>query len=135
MIELDAETPLQKIEYGLYPWVTLVIMPLIALANAGMLINSTFFTALLDPVSLGVAIGLLLGKFVGFIYMVDGEVRNCGFTTICHMEAYNRSRYTCRAGFTMSLFVTGLAISDPEMIDQSKYGILISSIIADCLEV
>lgn len=84
MIELDAETPLQKIEYGLYPWVTLVIIPLIALANAGMLINSTFVTALLDPVSLGVAIGLLLGKFVGFIYMVDGEVRNCGFTTICH---------------------------------------------------
>ncbi|ACU62099.1 Na+/H+ antiporter NhaA [Chitinophaga pinensis] len=134
-LSLDAETPLQKIEYGLHPWVAFVIMPLFALANSGMLINSSFFTALLNPVSLGVAIGLLAGKFIGVFSFTWLMVK----LKIADLPQYATWRHIlgvsvlAGVGFTMSLFITGLAFSDPEMVDQSKYGILISSIIAGSL--
>ncbi|HEY9197015.1 MAG TPA: Na+/H+ antiporter NhaA, partial [Mucilaginibacter sp.] len=66
-LSMDAETPLQKVEYGLHPWVAFVVMPLFALANAGIVIGADFFTSLLNPVSVGVTIGLLAGKFVGVL--------------------------------------------------------------------
>ena len=131
-ISMDAETPLQKVEYSLHPWVAFVIMPLFALSNAGMDIGSDFFSSLMNPVSAGVAIGLLLGKFIGVF----------GFTWI--MVRTRLSDLPDRAtwvhiigvamlagvGFTMSLFITGLAFGHAEMIDQSKYGILLASLIA-----
>lgn len=134
-LSLDAETPLQKIEYGLHPWVAFVIMPLFALANAGMLIDSSFFTALLNPVSLGVAIGLLLGKFIGvllftWLMVKSGMADLPQFATWRHITGV---AILAGVGFTMSLFITGLAFTNPEMVDQSKYGILISSVIAGSL--
>jgi NhaA family Na+:H+ antiporter len=131
-LSLDAETPLQKIEYALHPWVAFLIMPLFALANAGMTIDSHFFSSLANPVSIGVASGLLMGKFVGVLLftwlMVRLKVSELpGLATWRHIAGV---AMLAGVGFTMSLFITGLAFNSEALIDQSKYGILISSVIA-----
>lgn len=126
----DAETPLQKLENNLHPWVSFVIMPLFALANAGMVINGNFFSSLINPVSLGVVFGLILGKFIGVFSFTWLMIR------LKVAELPEKANWghilgvaiLAGVGFTMSLFVTGLAFSKEEMIDQSKYGILIASV-------
>ena len=107
-----------------------VIMPLFALANAGMVINGSFFSSLMNPVSLGVVTGLILGKFVGVFSFTWLMIR------LKVAELPEKANWghilgvaiLAGVGFTMSLFVTGLAYSKEEMIDQSKYGILIASV-------
>lgn len=131
-ISLDAETPLQKIENALHPWVAFLIMPVFALANAGMHIGSDFFNSMMNPVSIGVLAGLVIGKFVGVFsfswLMVKSKLAdlpaqsNWGQIAGISMLA--------GVGFTMSLFITGLAFDSDEMIDQSKYGILLASLLA-----
>jgi NhaA family Na+:H+ antiporter len=129
---LDAETPLQKIEDKLHPWVAFVIMPLFALSNAGMIIHGDFFASLGNPVSLGIITGLLAGKFIGVFSFTWLAVR---FKISDLPEGANWMHIIGVAvlagvGFTMSLFVTGLAFADAALIDQAKYGILIASFVA-----
>ncbi|GLU57173.1 Na+/H+ antiporter NhaA [Dyadobacter frigoris] len=131
-LSTDAETPLQKIEYSLHPWVAFVIMPLFALANAGMVIGSDFFSSLLNPVSIGVSAGLLAGKFIGVLLFTYLMVR-FKFSELPYQTTWNHIigvAMLAGVGFTMSLFITGLAFSHAEMVDQAKYGILLASVIA-----
>lgn len=129
---MEAETPLQKIEDKLHPWVAFVIMPLFALANAGMVIEGNFFSSLGNPVSLGIILGLLAGKFIGVFSFTWLAIRlrmadlpeQAGWMHIIGVAVL------AGVGFTMSLFVTGLAFSDPGRIDQAKYGILVASFVA-----
>lgn len=129
---LDAETPLQKIEYSLHPWVAFVIMPLFALANAGMHIDSNFLSSLSNPVSMGVSLGLVIGKFVGVL----------GFTWLMVKMKWAALPYRADwrhitgiallagVGFTMSLFISGLAFDNATMVNEAKYGILLASLVA-----
>ena len=73
---VEAETPLQKIEVALHSWVTFLVIPLFALANAGVEIGANFFTDLLNPISIGVFLGLIAGKFVGILLFTWGLVRS-----------------------------------------------------------
>jgi len=128
----DAETPLQKIEDKLHPWVAFVIMPLFALSNAGMIIHGDFFASLGNPVSIGIIIGLLAGKFIGVFSFAWLAVR---FKISDLPEGVNWMHVMgvsvlAGVGFTMSLFVTGLAFADAALINQAKYGILIASFVA-----
>lgn len=131
-LTLAAETPLQKIEHALHPWVAFVIMPLFALANAGIIIGADFFTALINPVSIGVMAGLIIGKFTGILFFTWLMVK----TGISQLpERANWKHITGVAllagvGFTMSLFISNLAFEVPEFIEQAKYGILMASLIA-----
>ncbi|MVT10386.1 Na+/H+ antiporter NhaA [Chitinophaga tropicalis] len=131
-LSLDAETPLQKIEFALHPWVAFMIMPLFALANSGMDIGSNFFSSLLNPVSLGVALGLVVGKFTGVFLFTWMMVR----TRVAPLPQGASWKHIAGVaalagiGFTMSLFITGLAFDDAMMTEQSKYGILVASLIA-----
>ena len=61
----DVEPPLQELEHALHPWVVFAIMPLFALANAGVVLGEGLGASLLNPVSLGIVAGLLLGKQLG----------------------------------------------------------------------
>jgi NhaA family Na+:H+ antiporter len=135
LLSLAAETPLQKLENGLHPWVAFLIMPLFALSNAGMVIGSDFFTALLNPVSLGVTFGLVAGKFVGVLLFTWVMVK-MGIAAL--PERANWQHITGVAllagvGFTMSLFIAGLAFDDAMFIDQAKYGILLASVTSGVL--
>jgi len=134
-MSLDAETPLQKIENALHPYVAFVIMPLFALANSGIIIGADIFTAIINPVSIGVALGLLLGKFAGVLLFTFFMVK----TGLAQLPANATWKHITGVavlagiGFTMSLFISALAFHDEQTINQAKYGILLASILAGTL--
>lgn len=131
-LSTDAETPLQKVEYALHPWVAFVIMPLFALANAGMHIDSNFISSLNNPVSIGVITGLTLGKFIGVLSFtwLTVQLKIAVLPTHVTWKHITGIAMLAGVGFTMSLFVTGLAFKNASMIDDAKYGILLASLIA-----
>lgn len=63
----NAEAPLQRLEHTLHPWVAFFIMPAFALANAWVIIGNKFSSATAHPISLGIAVGLILGKQIGIL--------------------------------------------------------------------
>jgi NhaA family Na+:H+ antiporter len=135
-LSMDAETPLQKVEFALHPWVAFVVMPLFALANAGIIIGSNFFSSLVNPVSLGVAVGLLAGKFIGVLLATWLMVKfGAQLPAKASWKQIVGIALLAGVGFTMSLFISGLAFTHPEMIDQAKYGILLASLLAGVLGV
>lgn len=135
-LSMDAETPLQKVEYLLHPWVAFVIMPLFALANAGIIIGADFFTSIRNPVSMGVAIGLLAGKFAGVLMATWLMVKfGAQLPAKANWKQITGVALLAGVGFTMSLFISGLAFTHPEMVDQAKYGILLASLLAGVLGV
>lgn len=131
-LTLLAETPLQKLEYVLHPWVAFLIMPLFALANAGIEINAGIVHAFDNPVTLGVAAGLIIGKFAG-VMSFSAIMIGLG---IASLPAHTSWKHMCGAalfagiGFTMSLFVANLAFTEAALIDQAKYGIIFASSLA-----
>ena len=134
-LSLAAETPLQKIEHTLHPWVAFIIMPLFALANAGIVINSDFFSSIINPVSIGVAGGLIVGKFSGILLFCWIMVK-LGLAKLpdqANWRHISGVALLAGIGFTMSLFISELAFINPLFIVQAKYGILIASILAGIL--
>jgi NhaA family Na+:H+ antiporter len=135
-LSADAETPLQKIEYGLHPWVAFMVMPLFALANAGIIIGPDFFSSLLNPVSMGVMTGLVAGKFVGVLLATWLMVKlGAQLPAKSNWKQITGVALLAGVGFTMSLFISGLAFTHAEMVDQAKYGILLASLLAGILGV
>ncbi len=134
-LSLAAQTPLQKIETALHPWVAFVIMPIFALANAGIIIGADFFSLLINPVSIGVSLGLVVGKFIGVLLFTWLMVKS-GFGTLPDGATWKHVMgvaLLAGVGFTMSLFVSALAFTDPQRIEQAKSGILVASLIAGVL--
>jgi NhaA family Na+:H+ antiporter len=131
-LSMAAETPLQTLEHTLHPWVAFGIMPLFALANAGIVIGSNFFTAMQNPVSMGVAVGLIVGKFVGILLFcwIMIKLKLANLPQNANRKQLAGVALLAGIGFTMSLFISGLAFKDQLLIDQAKYGILIASVFA-----
>lgn len=130
-----AQTPLQKIESALHRWVAFLIMPLFALANAGITISGNFFATLINPVSVGITAGLLIGKFTGVLFFTWLMV-TLKIAVLPHGSTWTQITgvaLLAGIGFTMSLFVSALAFSQPAMIDQAKCGIIVASLIAGTL--
>jgi len=134
-LSMAAETPLQTIEHALHPWVAFGIMPLFALANAGIVITSDFFNSVVNPVSIGVAAGLIFGKFTGILFFcwIMVKLRVSSLPEGANWAHIAGVALLAGIGFTMSLFISGLAFQNPEFITQAKYGILVASIIAGVL--
>jgi len=129
----QAMSPLDFLTITLERWVAFIIMPVFALANAGVVIEAS---TLADPVSqrvgIAVAAGLLLGKPVGVALFSWISVR-AGFADLprgVNWEAVLATGILAGIGFTVALFVTALAFSDPAAIAGSKLGILVGSAIA-----
>jgi NhaA family Na+:H+ antiporter len=134
-ISLAAETPLQKIEHALHPWVAFLIMPLFALANSGIIIGADIFTAIINPVSVGVTAGLVIGKFLGILSFTWILVKT-GLGKLPDQAKWKHIigvALLAGIGFTMSLFISGLAFKNPIFVDQAKYGILLASVISGVL--
>ena len=123
------ETPLQQLEHGLHPWVTVVVIPVFALANAGVSLGADIGTMLLNPVALGILLGLLVGKPVGIVLM-SWLVTRGGLGTLPHGVSWPHLwgvGVLAGIGFTMSLFITGLAFSHGPPLISAKVGILFAS--------
>lgn len=125
-----AMTPLQRLEHSMHPLVAYVVMPVFALANAGITFSGSFVENLGSNISLGVIFGLVFGKFIGIISMSKLLVR-LKLATL--PEGVNwRHMYGAAllagVGFTMSLFIAGLAFDHPDQMIQAKIGVFIASV-------
>lgn len=127
------QSPAQRLEDSLSPWTTYLILPLFALANAGVAVNPDSVGTLNSPVSLGIILGLILGKPIGISLLAWGATRlklaelPNGVTWRQFVSA------SCLAGigFTMSLFISSAAFgADPVVQEIAKLAILAASIIA-----
>jgi NhaA family Na+:H+ antiporter len=111
----------------LHPWVSIVIMPLFALANAGVLIRAEAFA---DPVALAIIAGLVVGKPLG-ITLFSWLAVSFGWVKLpvgITWPVVIAGGILAGIGFTMSLFIAGLALSET-ILDAAKVGILTASIL------
>ncbi|QQS31180.1 MAG: Na+/H+ antiporter NhaA [Sphingobacteriales bacterium] len=128
----NALTPLQRLEHALHPVVAFIILPIFALSNGGITFTREVLTQLGSPVMLGVFFGLLLGKVIGVVgtvYTIT-KLKLVSLPTGMKFRHVWGAGFLAAIGFTMSLFISGLAFKDPDYIIQSKVGILSASIIA-----
>jgi NhaA family Na+:H+ antiporter len=124
------QMPLQRVEHGLHPWVSWGIMPIFALANAGVAIGAS--GSLGQPEALGVILGLVLGKPIGIVFFSFLSVK-LGMAAL--PEGVNWQHVAgmgmlAGIGFTMSLFIADLAFADANHLATTKLGILAASVIA-----
>jgi len=126
-------TPLQRFEHGLHPYVSFFIIPLFALANAGVtLAGLDVMDALFSPISLGIIVGLFIGKQVG-IFAFSWIAVKLKWASLPEGVTWSKlygAGILAGIGFTMSLFIAGLAFSSEAMIDLAKIGILTASLIS-----
>lgn len=131
----DAIPPLQKLEHALHPLVTFVIIPIFALANAGIAFGSDFLGLLTQDITLGVGLGLLAGKVVGIVGFTVILVKLRVASLPLGMNFYNLFGVGLLGsiGFTMSLFISSLAFTDPTHHVEAKVGIFTASLIGGTL--
>lgn len=126
-------TPLQRFEHSLHPWVSFFIIPVFALANAGVsLAGLDILHSLLSPVSLGIIVGLFIGKQFG-IFAFSFLAVKLKFATLpegVNWKNLYGAAILAGIGFTMSLFIASLAFTDPALLDLAKIGILSGSLLS-----
>lgn len=118
-------SPLQRFETELHPWVGFLIMPLFALANAGVKMQLSDFT---NPVATGVLLGLLIGKPAGITFFSWLAVR-LGLARLPNGVSWGAivgSGFLAGIGFTMAIFIASLAL-EGNLLDAAKVGIIVGS--------
>jgi len=116
-----------------HPWVSFLILPLFALANAGIVFTSdTLFEAVNSHVTIGVVSGLLVGKVIGILGFSWLAVRlGLGqLPSTVHWGHVLGVALLAGIGFTVAIFVSGIAFDNHALIDQSKIGIFGASLVA-----
>jgi Na+:H+ antiporter, NhaA family len=129
-------SPLERLEGRLTPWVTCVVVPVFALANAGVPFSGDAVAGLLDdPVVLGVAVGLVVGKTVGvFLASVVAIKLGLGRLPTGATWRHMFGLAVCAGvGFTVALFVTSISFTDPALADSARIGVLLGSTVAGVL--
>ena len=124
-----ADSPLHRLEHGLAPWIAYLVVPVFGFANAGVDLTGLTRDAFLEPVTLGIAAGLFLGKQAGVFASVRLAVAlglaqrpaGAGWGQVYGVAVL------CGIGFTMSLFIGGLAFADPQHETAVKLGVLAGS--------
>lgn len=137
VIELEeaceqVQAPLQKIEHSLHGWVSLLIMPVFALANAGVAVAPSSLGGKSLPVVLGVVLGLTLGKPIGLLGACWLATR-AGIADLPEGVTWRHMLGTgvlAGIGFTMSLFIAALAFDSPGNLAAAKLSILLASLVA-----
>lgn len=128
---LAATPPLQRLEHAMHPFITFLIIPIFALANAGVDLNIDFSVLFNTNIALGVALGLLVGKVVGvvgFTYLLI-KLKVAPFPKGMNLRSLVGIGFLASIGFTMSLFITSLAFHNEQFQTQAKIGIFGASLI------
>ncbi|MBL4560164.1 MAG: Na+/H+ antiporter NhaA [Labilibaculum sp.] len=132
---IEVISPLQRLEHLFHPWVAYLIVPLFAFSNAGVIINGDLMSKVFDPISLGIILGLFLGKPLGiFLFSYLGVKIGIAQKPqkICWSQIIGIG-FLGGIGFTMSFFVSQLAFSDPMILNQAKIAVLIASVMSGLL--
>lgn len=125
----SAETPLQRLLRSVHPWVIFAVLPVFALANAGVGLGADLAGSWRDPVAVGVAGGLAIGKPLGIMLFSWAAVRT-GLGSLPREVTWRHLwGAACLAGigFTMSIFVAGLAFRGTPYLPVAKGGIIVAS--------
>ncbi|BAJ00897.1 Na+/H+ antiporter NhaA [Shewanella violacea] len=130
----DGSSPSESLEHSLHPWSTFIILPIFAFANAGVDLSGMSLDALVSPVPVGIALGLLLGKPLGVLLFSYISVKlkwavlpeGIGWRHIAPVAVM------CGIGFTMSMFISSLAFVGEGAIygDFARLGILVGSLLS-----
>ena len=132
-IKNSKESMLLKLEHGLSPYVAFGIMPVFAFANAGVSLEGLTFKTLLNPVPLGIVLGLFFGKQIGVFVLsyISIKLKFADKPTGSTWPALYAVSILTGIGFTMSLFVGNLAFANNlEYIDGVKIGVLTGSLLS-----
>jgi len=128
----EARSPLKVLEHRIHPWVMFGVVPVFGFAAAGAHLAGGI-AELLEPLPLGVALGLFLGKQLGIFSAVWLAVKT-GLAERPHESRWRQiygASILCGIGFTMSLFIGALAFPEhPELVDEARIGTLAGSIVA-----
>ena len=129
----DVETPLQRLMHALHPWVAFLILPFFALGNTGLTFHNIVFSEMVsNPVIMGIILGLVFGKPIGVMLFSYLSVK----TGIASLPQEVRWSHIFGAamlggiGFTMSLFLSDLSFSDPQILNYAKIAILTGSVLS-----
>jgi len=130
----SARSPLMTLEHSLHPWVAYAILPVFAFANAGVSLAGLRFRDLLEPVPLGIALGLFVGKQIG-VFGFSWLALALGWARlpqgVTRAQIYGIS-VLCGIGFTMSLFIASLAFDtgDAVPVATDRLGVLVGSLVS-----
>ena len=133
----DAGTPLQRLEHALHPTVAYAILPLFALANGGVTIQAELLGSVAEPLSLGIIVGLSLGKPAGIV-SVCWLLEKLGVAERpSGMSWWQMWSAGCFAGigFTMAIFIANLAFVEVRFLESAKLAILLASLASTFLGV
>ncbi|KRC79625.1 Na+/H+ antiporter NhaA [Sphingomonas sp. Root241] len=127
------ESPLHRLEHALHPWSAFLVVPLFGFANAGVSLAGVTPAVLLDPLPLGIALGLFVGKQLGIFGAIVAAHR-IGFAPKPGWSSWPQIygvSLLAGIGFTMSLFIGGLAFAgDAALADEVKIGVLAGSVLS-----
>lgn len=126
----ESQSPLDRLEQALHPWTSYAIIPIFALANAGVeLSGGALQDAATSRVGWGVVLGLMIGKPLGITLASYCAVRIgiAALPTGVRWSQIVAVRMIAGVGFTVSLFITNIAFTDGALIDEAKIGILAGS--------
>ncbi|WP_345817628.1 Na+/H+ antiporter NhaA (plasmid) [Paraburkholderia sp. PREW-6R] len=121
--------PLHQLEHSLHPWVAFAVLPIFAFANAGVSFAGVTVTALAEPLPLGIAAGLFIGKLVG-VCGGSAVLIRLGLARLpagCNWRQFVGVAALCGVGFTMSLFIGSLAFEGPEFFTPLRLGVIAGS--------
>ena len=128
-----AQAPMLRMEHAIQPWVSFLIIPLFALANAGVRLPADIGATIGDPIAVGVILGLVVGKQVGITLGAVAVVR-LGLTSLPAGVGWRQvygAAWLGGIGFTMSLFIAALAYGEGSAeLAVAKVGILLASVVA-----
>ncbi len=132
---LDVEPPLERLEHGLHGFVAFFVIPVFALANAGVAFGADLGALATDPVALGIALGLVVGKPLGvlplaYLAVKIGVAELPAGVTWRHVLGVS---FLTGIGFTMSIFIANLAFGPGAFLDSAKLGILVASLVSGVL--
>jgi len=133
----DGGSPLRRLEHALHPWVTFFVLPMFAFTNAGVSLAGVSWKTLAGPVPLGIALGLVVGKTLG-VYGSSWLLFRRGIARVpagASRRQFLGISVLCGIGFTMSLFIGGLAFEDSaaEYAAPLRLGVLGGSLLAGLL--
>jgi NhaA family Na+:H+ antiporter len=129
------ESPLQRMEHAIHPWVSFIIIPLFALSNAGVTFKAGAGDIFSSSLGWGIILGLVIGKFTGVFGFTWFAVK-LGWARLPENVSFRHlagAGFLGGIGFTMSLFITYLAFEDPLFIANAKTAIIIASAISALL--
>lgn len=128
----DAGVPLRRLEHQLHPIVAYGVLPLFALANGGVTLESSLIKSIFSPLSLGIIAGLCLGKPLGIVSVCWG-LKKLGVVELPDNMCWRHvwaGGFFAGIGFTMSIFIAGLAFQDIQMLNQAKLAVLVASVLS-----